>query len=333
MPLLLTEEDVAKAVTPLDIIEAVEDGFRQHGLGLAQTQPRREVRIRGKELPHADPRMVRIAQGLAFLEQSAVAVTHHIFSFPDRGRPMRIVNHLIDADNGDLVAVVESLGLLGMRTGAASAVGAKYLSRKDSSVAGIVGTGRQGRIQLRFLSKVRSLKKAYAYSLVPSETDKFCDEMSAELGIDVSHSESIEQLVRRSDILVTATNSTTPFVKAEWLSPGIHVNIMGADDRPKIELEGAALKKAGKLVIAAEDSLAAGQLQIPMAEGVIERKDIYGTIGEIVAGSKPGRENDDEITIFHTPGLTLQDAAATHKAYVLAKRLGLGTNSDLSFFP
>jgi len=299
MPLLIREEDVTKALSLSDVIEAVEDGFRQHGLGLAQTRPRREVRIRGRELPHADPRMVRVAQGLAFLEQSGIVLIDHIFSFPDRRTPMRIIKHIIDADDGHIIAIIDSLNILGMRTGAAGAVGAKFLSRKDSRVAGMVGAGRQGRTQLRFLLQVRSIEKAYAYSLIPQETESFCEEMSAELGIEVFASDDIEQVVRNADILVTATPAISPIVKAEWLSPGVHVNIIGADDPPKIELEGVALKKADKLVIAAEDCFKVGQMRIPMAKGIIREKDIYGTIGEIIAGIKPGRENEDEITIFH----------------------------------
>lgn len=333
MPLLLREEDVTKALSLMDVIAAVEDGFRQHGLGLAQTLPRREARIRGKELPHADPRMVRVAQGLAFLEESGVVVIDHILSFPNRRTPpMRIVKHLMDADDGHVIAIIDSFSILGMRTGAAGAVGAKFLSRKDSRFAGIVGTGHQGRIQLRFLLQERDIEKAYAYSLIPPETDRFCDEMGTELGIDVLASDNIEQVVRNADILVTATPAMNPIVKAEWLLPGVHVNIIGADDPPKIELEGAALKKADKLVIAAEDCFTTGQMRIPMEEGIISKNDIYGTIGEIIAGIKLGREKENEITIFHSPGVTLQDAAVAYRVYLRAKELGLGIEVPDPFF-
>lgn len=333
MPLLIREKDVTKALSLSDMIKAVEDGFRQHGLGLAQTLPRREVRIRGKELPHAHPRMVRVAQGLAFLEKSEIVVIDHIFSFPDRRTPpMRIIKHLINSDDGCTIAIIDSLNILGMRTGAAGAVGAKFLSRKDSKVVGIVGTGLQGRIQLRFLLQVRSIEKAYAFSLIQKETESFCEEMSAELGIDVSASHNIEQVVRNADILVTATPTMSPIVKAEWLSPGLHVNIIGADDPPKIELEGVALKMADKLVIAAEDCFKVGQIRIPMEEGIISEKDIYGTIGEIIAGIKPGRESEEEITIFHSPGVTIQDAAAGYNIYLRAKELGLGIEVQDPFF-
>ncbi len=327
MPLLIREEEVTRAVSLKDIVEAVEDGFRQYGLNLAQTQPRREVRIRNKDLPHSDPRMVRIGQGLAFLEQSKIAVVNHILSFPDSGNPpMRTLNIIIDANDGRAIAIVHSMALTGMRTGASGAVGAKFLAKKDSSVAGVIGTGRQGRHQLRSLLLVRPIRKAYTYSLVPQETEKFCKEMSAELGIDVQSTESIEHLVENSDIVVTATQSTSPIIKAEWLKPGLHINIIGADDAPKIEVDGAALKKADKLVISAKDCFLAGQLRKPIEEGIISETDVYGNIGEIIAGIKPGRENNDEITIFHSPGVTLQDAAAAYKVYSRAKELGLGIN-------
>src|SRR5208282_5323623 len=302
----------------------VEDGFRQYGLNLAQTQPRREIRIRNKDLPHSDPRMVRIGQGLAFLEESSIALVNHILSFPDGGKPpMRILNIIINAKDGKTLAVVHSIALTGMRTGASGAVGAKYLSRKNSSVAGMIGTGRQSRHQLRGLKLVRPIKKAYAYSLVQPETEQFCKEMSAELGIDVRPAESIEQVVKNSDIVVTTTQSTSPIIKAEWLKPGLHINIIGADDAPKIEVEGAALKRADKLVISAKDCFLAGQFRKPIEQGIISENDVYGNIGEIIAGIKPGREVDDEITIFHSPGVTLQDAAAAYKVYSKAKQLGL----------
>ena len=241
MTLLLTDKDVTQAVKPIDIIEGVEEGFRQYGLSLAQTLPRREVRILRKELPHADVRMTFVSQGLAFLEQSQVVAIQHVLNFPEKRTPgMRCVNFLISSQDGSVIAVVDSVPLLRMRTGAAGAVGARYLSRKNSKIASIVGSGRQGRIALRFLHQVRKIERAYAYSLVPKEADDFSKEMGAELGIEVLSSNNIQQMVRDADIVITTTQSVAPIVRAEWLTPGVHVNIVGADDPPKIELEGAA---------------------------------------------------------------------------------------------
>ena len=325
MTLLLSEADVENLLDLNDSIEAVESGFLHHGLGRAQSKPRREVRIRGKELPHADPRMVRIAQGLAFSDQLGVGILHHILSFPDGNPPsFRVINYLISGQNGDTLAIVNSRKLLGMRTGAAGAVSAKYLSRRTSKVAGVIGTGQQGRMQLRFLLKVRPIERAYIYDKIKIYKEKYAEEMSKELGIDVISQENVEQVVDKSDILVTATPSMDPYVKADWIHQGILINIIGADDPPKIELEGSALKKADKLIIMSEECFDAGQLRIPMEQGVLKKDDVYGTLGEIIAGLKPARERDDEIIIYHNPGMTLQDLVIVHRAYQKAMKLGIG---------
>jgi alanine dehydrogenase len=326
MTLLITEDDVAKCVTPMDVIEAEEEGFRQLGLGLAETLPRREIRIRDKELPHADPRQTKVAQGIAFLEESHVLILQMMYNFPGvRERPKRSLRYLIDTDDGDTLAVIDSIGLGASRTGAGGAVGAKFLSRRDSRTVGMVGAGRQARVQLRFLTYVRKdISRAYVFSRSATHAETFCVEASKELGIDVSKVDEVERMKELVDIMVTTTPSFSPIVSAEALDPGVHVNIIGADDPPKIELDAAALKKADKVVIAAEDSLSAGQFAIPISRGQFSKNQIYGTIGEIIAGKKPGRTRDEEITIFHNPGLTLEDVASGYMAFLRAKQEGLG---------
>jgi len=312
-------------MSPADLIESEENGFRQEGLGLAETLPRREIRIREKQLPHADPRQTKVAQGIAFLERDHVLAVTLMYNFPGVRTPQRrSLRYLIDTDNGDVIAIVDSFSLGMGRTGAGGAVGAKYLSRRDSRSVGVLGAGRQARVQLRYLLQVRKISRAYACGRTPSKTQAFCNEMGKELGIDVSPAETVGSMKNRIDILVTTTPSYKPLVFAESMTPGLHVNIIGADDPPKIELDAGALKKADKIVIAAEDSLLSGQFAIPMSERKFTREQVYGRIGEITAGLKPGRERDDEITVFHNPGLTLEDVASGYRAYQKAKQLGLG---------
>lgn len=326
MTLFISEADVAKCVTPLDVIEAEEDGFRQHGLGLAETLPRREIRIRDKDLPHADPRQTKVAQGIAFLEKSHVLILQMMYNFPGRKiPPRRSLRYLLDTDNGNVLAIIDSMSLGASRTGAGGAVGAKYLSRRDSTSVGILGAGRQARVQLKFLTFVRKgITRAFVFSRTASRAEAFCEEMGKELGMDVFTAESVESMKGRIDILTTTTPSFSPIVFSDSLAQGVHVNVIGADDPPKIELDGDALKKADKVVIAAEDSLLSGQFAIPIAQGKYFREKVYGTIGEIVAGKKRGREGDEEITVFHNPGLTLEDAASGYKAYQRARTMGLG---------
>ncbi len=325
MTLLITESDIAKCVTPQDVIDAEIDGFRQHGLGLAETLPRREIRIRDKELPHADPRQTKVAQGIAFLEESHVLILQMMYNFPGvKDPPRRSLRYLIDTDTGDVVAIIDSMSLGASRTGAGGAVGARFLSRKESSSVGIVGAGRQARTQLRFLALVREISRAYVVSRTPSKAESFCKEMSRELGIDVSKAGSVEGMKNRIDIMVTVTPSYSPIVFSDSLTPGLHINVIGADDPPKIELDGTALRKADKVVVAAEDSFVSGQFAIPIAQGKFLKEQVYGTIGEIIAKKKPGRTSDAEVTVFHNPGVTLEDAASGYKAYLRVKEHGLG---------
>jgi len=326
MTLLITESDIEKCVTPFDVIEAEIEGFRQHGLGLAETLPRREIRIREKQLPHADPRQTKVAQGIAFLGESHVLTLQMMINFPGvRVPPKKSLRYLIDTDTGDTLAVIDSLSLGASRTGAGGAVGARFLSRTDSDTVGMVGAGRQARVQLRFLTYVRKkISRAYVFSRSASHAATFAKEMSRELGIDISSLDDVEKMRDKIDIMVTTTPSFSPIVSSNALSPGMHVNIVGADDPPKIELEAAALKKADKIVIAAEDSLLCGQFAIPMSRREFSRNQIYGTIGEIIVGTKDGRTSGEEITIFHNPGLTLEDVASGHRAYLNAKKKGLG---------
>jgi alanine dehydrogenase len=332
--LLITEEDIAKCVSPLDILEAEEDGHRQYGLGRAETLPRREIVIAGKKFPHSDPRRSKVNQGMALLAESKVLVLTIGYNFFNRkDRPKRQLRYLMSAENGKMLAIIDSVILSQYRTSAGGAVGAKYQSRRDSQTVGILGAGRQAANQLRFLGLVRDIKTVFVWSRTYSRARNFCEESKRALQAKLVPVHAISEMSGHVDILVTLTPSYSPIVSAEFMTPGLHVNIIGADDPPKIELDGEALKRADKIVIAGEESFLAGQLAKPIAESKISRDDIYGTLGEIVAGLKPGRERDDEITVFHSPGMTLQDASSGYKAYLRAKAAGLGKEVQDPFLP
>jgi len=326
MTLLINDADLTGVLSHDDVITAVEDGFRQLGSGVGETLPRREIRIREKDLAHADPRMTVVGQGLAYLGQSGVVVLNQVLQFPSRVPPLRFVQYLVDANDGNTLAVVDSLRLGSMRTGAGGAIGAKYLSRSDSDSVGIIGSGSQARIQLDFLMGIRPIKKALVFSRNKSKSEKFCREMEQKLGISCVSKDTVEQVVEQANVLVTTTPSFAPFVFAKMLPSGIHVNIIGADEDRKIELAGDALQRADKVVIAGEECYQVGQIRIPLEQGLITRSKIFATIGEIIAGKKKGRENADEITVFHSPGISIQDAAVSFLAYTKARDFGLGTN-------
>lgn len=332
MALLISDEEVRKILSFEDTIEAVEDAYRQYGKGLAAGNSlrhgspllhRRELRVEGKDLPHGAPEIRGIGQGMAYLEESKMAVLQHSFRLGER-RDMMF--HLIDTTDGSTLAVIKSSYPSWMRTGAAGAVAAKYLSRKDSDVAGVVGTGRQGRAQLLFLSKVRPIEKAYAHS-GKRRDDRFAQEMGEELGIEVVASNDVREVVTKADVLITVTRATSPVVKGEWVGPGIHVSSIGSDCPYKAELDATTLKKADKLVIDHELALDTADIRIPMEMGVLRMSDIHGNIGEVVAGVKPGRESPTEITIFKSTGMTIAYVNIAAKIYAKAKEMGLGVET------
>ncbi len=256
MTLLIRDEDVREVVTPEDVIEAVEDVYRQHGLGRAQDTPRREVRMKGKDLPHLAAGTTSVGQGLSYLEEQNRVVISHAFHLRGEGITAKTLPsirippdliHVIDPDEGRTLAIIQSPYASWMRTSAGGAVGAKYLGRKNSTVAGIVGTGLQGKGQLSFLTKVRDITKAFVHSGRRKDVD-YAREMGSRLGIDIVPSDNVEEVVKNSDILITATRATKPVVRGEWVKNGTHINSIGADDPHKAELDTATLKKASKVI-------------------------------------------------------------------------------------
>jgi len=296
--LFLQEKDVMAVLDFDAAIDAVEEGFRQYGMGLVQSPPWREVCFAGKGIPFGEA--PGIIQAMGYLERDRVAVIKHFYRFPGSTRTATL--RLIDAEAGKTLALMEANYESWMRTGAAGAVGAKYFARESCSRIGIIGTGKQARGQTRFLARVRPFIKLYAYSTSPlPKREEFAREMERELEVDVKLVASAQEAVENADVLVTATQSTKPIVEGDWIKRGLHITCMGADDPLKVEL--------------AESALSAGNLKAD---------DIYGSIGEIVAGKKPGRENDDEITIFHSTGMTAQDVPLALAIYKKAREKGIG---------
>jgi len=335
MVLLIDDEDVKKAeLSPEEVIDAVEDAYRQDGMGLAQDTPRREVRTKGKDLPHIAPGTESIGQGLTFLEGSKVVVVSHAFHFSWH----RYVTMIIDSENGKTQAIISRegapfgtkqrvAGFGDLRTGAAAAIGAKYLARKSIESVGLLGTGKVGRGSLVCLSKVRSFDKVYVHS-GRKKDEGFSAEMSRMLGVNIMASDHPRDVVSSSDILITATYATTPIVKGEWLREGTHISGMGSDDPLKSELDLATFRRADKIVIDSEKCLTTGELAQPIRLGALSPSDIYGKIAEIVAGKKRGRGQDHENTIFMSDGTNLQSAGVSYLIYQKVKKMGLGRETS-----
>jgi ornithine cyclodeaminase len=256
------------------------------------------------------------------------------FENPAKGLPAgEGVTLVFDAETGLLQTVIFDGGFLtDLRTAAAGAVAAEYLSATGVTHAAIIGAGVQGRYQLSALRSVRPITHATIFDLDAAKAKSYALEMGEADGLTVTVANSVEDAVRDAQIVVTTTPSRAPYLRAEWLRPGVHITAMGSDMPAKQELDPGVLGVADKVVADyLAQCLTQGEIHHAIKAGAMTAADVYGDLGEIVAGLKPGREGDSEITVVDLTGVGVQDAAVANIVAGEAARRGLGrTLSELS---
>jgi alanine dehydrogenase len=263
------------------------------------------------------------------MDATGVKIVNVHANNPDKGLPTVMAIMVLNSpQTGAPMALLGGTYLTSMRTGAAGVVAAKYLARKDSKVVGIVGAGVQGRTQLMGLSRHFSIETVKVADLDLARCRNFEEECRTFLDCNYLCATDVKD-VCDCDILVTATPSRSPLVKTGWISEGTHINAIGADAKGKQELESDILLRAKVVVDDISQASHSGEVNVSLAKGVISLGDIYAQIGEIVAGKKPGRENDREITVFDSTGLAIQDVSTAQKVYCKAVEKSKGTK--LSF--
>jgi ornithine cyclodeaminase/alanine dehydrogenase len=237
---------------------------------------------------------------------------------------------LCDAEDGRLLALMDSTEITIQRTGAATAVAAKYLARPDSTVVTICGCGNQGRISLRALAGRFSLERVFAYDSDVTQAEVFANELSAELRIQVDAIRELKTAINQSDICITCTPSKQPFLKRDCVEPGTFIAAVGADSPVKQELDPALLSQNKIVVDIQEQCAGIGELHHALDAGLVTRNDVHAELGEIVAGLKVGRTSPDEIIIFDSTGMALQDVAAAAAVYEKAGEMGIGLLMNLA---
>ena len=236
---------------------------------------------------------------------------------------------LCDPNTGCPLAIMDGTYITAMRTGAAGGIAVKCLARGDSSVIGIIGAGIQAKMQLVAISEVLPrIEEVKVFDQYREASLGYVEEMGAKLNINVRPVESIEKATD-ADIVVTTTPSRKPIVKKHYIRPGTHINAIGADATGKQELDADLLKGAKVVVDDIEQACHSGEINVPLSAGVIKVEDIYGTLGEVVANMKKGREKDEEITIFDSTGLAIEDIICAQLVYQRAIRKKL---PPLNFF-
>jgi len=316
MTLLLTRSDVRALLTLDDCIAAVEEAFRLRGIGEAPP-----AGILGMAVLGGGFHIKAAVLGNRF----AAKVNGNFSGNPQRGLPaIQGAIVLCDAGNGRPLAIMDSIEITIQRTGAATAVAAKVLAQPGSEVATICGCGNQGRVQLRALSRVLPLVRAFAFDLDPGRARELSAELAAELGIEISPTEDLAEAVSRSDVCVTCTPSRAPILHRGVLRPGTFLAAVGSDSPDKQELDPAILSSAKVVVDVLDQCAEIGELHHALKANLMRREAVHAELAEIVAGRKPGRTSEGEIIVFDSTGTALQDAAAAAAAYEKAIRLGTG---------
>lgn len=321
--LLLNRQDVAELLTVEECIAAVESAFKLYGEG-AVPKP-------GLLSVHCPGGAFHLKAGLLNLERHyfVVKTNGNFFQNSVRfGLPnIQGVILLCDAENGQPLALMDSIEITIRRTGAATAVAARYLARRDATVATICGCGNQGRISLHALLQVRPLARVFAYDVEAEQAARFATELSGQLNIEIEHARDLAAAVAQSDICVTCTPSRKYFLNRQHVMPGTFIAAVGADSEDKQELDPSLLAAPHKVVADILDQCAViGELHHALDAGLLQRSDVYAELGEVVAGKKTGRSSDEEIIVFDSTGMALQDAAAAAIIYEKALRSGVGSN-------
>ncbi|MGL4421379.1 MAG: ornithine cyclodeaminase family protein, partial [Gemmataceae bacterium] len=233
--------------------------------------------------------------------------------------------YLFDPKLGHLAAIVEADYLGQLRTGAASGAATKKLARADAHRAGIFGTGRQARTQLEAIAAVRKLSRVTVYSRDEDRRIAFAAVMSATLELDVVPTNDPRMAAHAQDIVITATSSREPVLLGEWLVPGTHLNLIGSNFLAKTEVDVALFRRADLVTVDSKDQarLEAGDFVAALGEGVLKWPDIY-EFAHVFTGKYPGRQAPEDITVFKSLGLGIEDIAVGMKALEAAREQGRG---------
>lgn len=234
---------------------------------------------------------------------------------------------LFDPETGRASALVSANYLTGLRTGAASAIATRALSRADASVLGIIGTGGQSAYQLRATAAVRPLTRVHAWDASPDSTAAF-GQIVAGLGLEYVPESGPQQVAEQADILITVTPSQKPIIWREWVRPGTHISAMGADTKGKQELDPQLVAACAIFVDEPAQALSIGECQHAFALGLIGESDLRAVLGAVLNGTAQGRQSPEEITLFDGTGVAIQDLVVAELAVRRARDSGQGVMVD-----
>ncbi len=324
--LLLSKDNVVKVLEMSDCMGVVEKAFAELASGSAVLPLRLNI---------TPPDGLSLYMPAYLKEMGALAckvVTIYKNNPVKHNMPTTIGKVLLqDIETGDVTCIMDGGYLTAVRTGAASGVATKYLARSDKKQkAGIFGAGVQARMQLWAVALARDLAKAYVYDINEEAVRKFIEEMGVKLNMEIVKANSPSRVLEEADIICTATSSPTPLFDGNKVREGTHINGIGSHTPNARELDSAVIKRAKVIADSCEACLSeAGDIIIPIQEGVIDKSHMHAELGEVIIGKKPSRVDDKEITLFKSNGLAVQDAATAKLIYDKAVQARIGAKVEL----
>lgn len=317
--LILTKSQVQRLVDMPSVLKVIENAFMLYGKKLVQ--------MPAKIYLHLDKYSGDFRAMPAYIEGMDACGIKWVNVHPENkkyGLPsVMAVIILSDPHTGFPLAIMDGTYITNLRTGAAGGVAAKYLAREDSSIVGLVGCGAQARTQLSALKELFRIKLVYVWGNKLRPARKFLKD-TRRFGLNTVIKDKISDCTKQADIVVTTTPVRKPIVESEWIRDGTHINAIGADAKGKEELEPALLKRAKIVVDDWQQASHSGEINVALSRGIITRKDIHATLGEVLIGKKKGRVSQKEITIFDSTGLAVCDVAVAKLVYKRARKHKLG---------
>ncbi len=320
MSLVLTGAEVMQVLDMDLALAAVREAFRAYGEGRVNMPPKAYLTLAQGDF--------RAMYGEVFLPEGHVCGLKWVNVHPGnplKGLPTVMAKVLLnDPDTGLEWADLDGTFITNYRTGAAGGVAVEVLSRPDAARLGVIGAGEQARTQIAAILKVRAIKEIIICDCARARAQSLRDEMAARYPVPVRLAPDPRETSLASDILVTVTPSEEPLVMRDWVRPGTHINAIGADSAGKQELDPEILKAARIVVDDWAQASHSGEINVPLSQGEITRDMIYASLGEVVAGKIPGRKTPEEITVFDSTGLVIQDLSLGLAVFNRAKTQGLG---------
>ncbi|MEM3197091.1 MAG: alanine dehydrogenase [Conexivisphaerales archaeon] len=320
----LSMDDIKSLINMADVIGAVDEAFREKARGKTQMPPKVYLFF------HEYNGDFRVMPGyIPSLKSAGVKVVNVHVKNKEKGLPTVMATILLlDPETGEPLAILDGTLLTSMRTGAAGAIAAKEMAKKDFKKVAFIGAGTQAKYQLLGLNEITKGLTGKAYDISEKHVEKF-SEYAKSVGAAIDIASNVKECISDAEVIITTTPAMEPLVMNEWVPEGAHINAIGADAPGKEELDPKLLLRARIIVDDMEQAVHSGEINVPISKGLLKPQKIAGEIGQVLEGKIKGRNSENEITVFDSTGLAIQDIATASLVIKRAFEKGIGIKLSL----